>query len=102
MNSYLGNRSQSVIVNGFKSFILLISTGVPQGFHLGPFCTIHIFDLTSCFKNIKHLMYADNKKIYLKVNNFNVGNILQQELNSVYKYYSGNRINKTNMLLLQL
>lgn len=48
--SYLKNRSFYVVVNGFQSIVLNISSGVPQGSHLGPILfNFFINDITECF-----------------------------------------------------
>lgn len=36
VKSYLTNRSQAVVLGGFRSDFTSISSGVPQGSHLGP------------------------------------------------------------------
>ena len=43
MNSYLGNRSQSVIIGSCTSAHQELLTRVPQGSVLGPFCFLFIF-----------------------------------------------------------
>lgn len=63
--SYISNRSQAVALKGYTSRFLEISSGIPQGSHLGPFLfTIYINDVGSCFHDSHHLLYADDTKIF--------------------------------------
>ncbi|KAJ0178985.1 hypothetical protein K1T71_005760 [Dendrolimus kikuchii] len=94
VESYLTNRSQIVVMGGFRSDCAWIPSGVPQGSHLGPlFYNAYIFDINHCFDSSLHLLYADDKKIYMRVNNFDDCNRIQKDLNTLYEYYTVNRIN---------
>lgn len=65
LSSYISNRSQAVALKGYTSKFLEISSGIPQGSHLGPLLfTIYINDVDSCFHNSNHLLYADDTKIF--------------------------------------
>lgn len=81
--SYLQNRSQLVIVRGFKSCCQAIPSGVPQGSHLGPlFFLVFINDLGSTIAS-KYKLYADDLKIYREINTTNDIDALQRDLDSV-------------------
>jgi hypothetical protein len=91
--SYLHNRSQAVVVGGYKSDFISIPTGIPQGSHLGPlFYNVYISDITSCFAFARYLMYADDKKIYMKINDLQDCIQLQADLNNLSDYYVRNNI----------
>lgn len=93
VKSYLSNRSQAVVVGGFKSDYIKIPSGIPQGSHLGPlFYNAYIFDINKCFKSCSHLLYADDKKIFYKITNQQDCKFLQETLNMLSEYYSSNKI----------
>lgn len=63
IKSYLHNRSQAVVIGGYRSDYIDIPTSIPQGSHLGPqFYAAHVYDIGHCLKYSQHLMYADDKK----------------------------------------
>ena len=66
MRSYITNRCQRVYVDGKKSDLGDIKSGVPQGSILGPilFC-IYINDIVHCCKNAAIHLYADDAQVYL-------------------------------------
>lgn len=94
IKSYLTNRSQAVVLGGYRSDLVRITSGVPQGSHLGPlFYNAFLFDILSCFENnVKHLLYADDKKIFLKIQTPDDCKKLQNCLNKLTDYYASNRI----------
>ena len=58
--SYLSNRSQYVTLNGYKSKVYDITSGVPQGSNLGPLLfLLFIIDLARILECGKFL-YADD------------------------------------------
>lgn len=93
IESYLTNRSQAVVIGGFRSDFIAIPTGVPQGSHLGPlFYNAYIYDISVSIKYSNHLMYADDKKIFLKINDINDCDLLQLDLDNLINYYNKNKI----------
>ena len=61
LKSYLTNRLQSTFISGCTSEEGLITYGVPQGSVLGPkLFLMFINDLTTCIKNCKYFLYADD------------------------------------------
>lgn len=94
VQSYLTRRSQAVVVGGYRSNFVMIPTGVPQGSHFGPlFYNAYLFDIGQCFKFAKHLLYADDKKVYCKISRVEECFALQRDLNSLSQYYIQNKIN---------
>lgn len=93
IKSYLSNRSQAVVVGGYRSDFIEIPSGVPQGSHLGPlFYNAYLFDIHESFINSEHLMYADDKKIFLKIKSISDCELLQADLDNLTKYYNTNKI----------
>lgn len=93
VRSYLSNRSQAVVLGGFRSNYITIPSGIPQGSHLGPLLyNIYIHDIGHAIQNSKHLLYADDKKIYLTVRSLADCKRLQNDLNNLYEYYVLNKI----------
>ena len=79
--SYVYNRSQIVTINGYKSSPYVVTSGVPQGSHLGPLLfLIYINDIHSCFKFCQFLIYADDLKIYSQINNIANCTSFQEDL----------------------
>lgn len=68
IESYLSDRRQSVIVCGSVSREVLVTSGVPQGSHIGPILfLLFINDVLSCFRSSNVLLYADDLKFYSSV-----------------------------------
>lgn len=81
ISSYLTRRSQLVALKGYKSGPITVTSGVPQGSHLGPLLFIIFIDDLIGQLNCPSLLYADDLKIFNNINNINDCQTLQHDLN---------------------
>jgi len=66
ISSYLNGRIQRVIFKNAASKLIYVTSGVPQGSHLGPLLfTLFINDPPSIIAHSRVLMYADDVKLCL-------------------------------------
>jgi hypothetical protein len=93
IKSYVENRSQAVAVQGYTSHYRPITSGVPQGSHLGPLLfVLYINDITDCIKNSKMLLYADDTKIFRFIKNIDDCTVLQSDLNHFQAFCTSNNL----------
>ena len=81
ISSYLSDRFQKVVFNNELSDTLKVTSGVPQGSHLGPILfNIFINDLPTVISHSSILMYADDVKLFLSYSDYNCQRLLQEDL----------------------
>lgn len=91
--SYLSNRQQAIVINGYTSDIAPVTSGVVQGSILGPLQYIlFINDMAACFQNCRFLMFADDLKVFRKVSNINDCRLIQEDLDRFSDYCSHNKL----------
>ena len=69
LTAFLKNREQYVLVDGHKSTVEKVLSGVPQGTVLGPLMFIlYINDITKYIRNCYIKIFADDSKIVKAIN----------------------------------
>lgn len=101
--TYLSDRTQKVRLNGAYSDTLPVTSGVPQGSHLGPILfLVFINDLTQHIKNCQYLLYADDMKIYKIVNDSSDTVLIQDDLDRINTWCRDNlmflNVSKCNVI----
>lgn len=93
IRSYLTDRRQYVVVDGVKSRVFPVLSGVPQGSHLGPLLfLLFVNDIVNIFKYSKCLLYADDLKIFCGISNVRDAIGLQRDLDSLFSWCQENRL----------
>lgn len=76
------SRTQRVLFKNCLSDAISVTSGVPQGSHLGPLLfVLYLNDLPTVVKFSKILMYADDVKLFVSLRNVDDSYILQDDLN---------------------
>lgn len=91
--SYLRDRKQYVVYKGARSEEFSTYSGVPQGSNLGPLlflCLIN--DIPEVVQHSSCLIFADDFKIYKRINNVLDCYLLQTDLNNIFEWASKNRL----------
>lgn len=93
LRSYLENRSQCVRVKGCISRPILITTGIPQGSHLGPLLfTAFINDIGAELVNSRFLLFADDLKLFKVIRNVSDQCSLQSDLRILESWCERNKM----------
>ena len=93
LSSYLKDRFQFVKINHNRSRLFQVTSGVPQGSHLGPLLfLLFINDLSTVIQFSNSLLFADDLKIYRSISNTNDCMLLQSDINSVVNWCKNNNL----------
>lgn len=90
IDSYLRNRTLIVKCNGSTSLPFFVSSGVPQGSHLGPLLFNVFMNDISLVIATKFLMFADDVKIFGNVSTTEDQENLQQSLSNIAMWCHAN------------
>ena len=93
--NYLQHRKQCVVIGGAKSNPRDVASGVPQGSIIGPLLfVLFIDDMSECISEGTNIMlYADDTKIWRKIEIWNDHIILQNDINALYEWSVMNKMN---------
>jgi hypothetical protein len=87
IKSYLTGRTQKINLMGILSDITEVTSGVPQGSILGPLLfVIFTNDISFLLTDCEISCYADDLKIFKRIENDNDSLILQNNLDKLYKW----------------
>ena len=96
--SYLYERKQNVIINGFKSKSSIIKHGVPQGSVLGPVLfLLYINDLHKCIKHSTTYHFADDTNLLNITPDYKtLQREINQDLHHLHEWLVANKISLNN------
>lgn len=88
IRAYLTGRTQYVEINGSKSELLDVTSGVPQGSVLGPVLfLVYVNDIAQCIKkDIRVRLFADDCLLYKEIKNQDDSKILNDALQVVEEW----------------
>ena len=93
IESFLKDRTQTVVINGVHSFVAPIISGVPQGTVLGPILfIIFINDIGQCVKHSTIRCFADDTRLSGKIGIAEDCSKLQEDLNAVTTWSEENNM----------
>jgi Reverse transcriptase (RNA-dependent DNA polymerase) len=93
ISSYLSGRFQYVKINSSKSEPFLVTSGVPQGSHMGPTIFLLLIDkVRRIFSNVDFLFYADDLKVFRVIRTLADCHELQLALNMFHDWCLQNRL----------
>ena len=83
IREYLNDRSQTVLVNGGKSFVAPVISGIPQGTCLGPLLfVVYINDLLDDITSDGY-MFADDTKIFRQISSSQDSKYMQDDIHKL-------------------
>ena len=104
LTSFLKGRSQTVVVEGFRSYPYPVLSGVPQGTVLGPILfLLFVNDIELSLSHSKVRLFADDSRLSKPLKNPGDVSLLQQDLNHVLDWAKSNNmlLNEDKFELLQ-
>ncbi|KAI5725365.1 hypothetical protein M8J77_014540 [Diaphorina citri] len=96
LESAFHGRTQRVKIGDCVSASICVTSGVGQGSHSGPlFFSLFFNDLPNFIRHSRFQMYADDVKMYRSVSDFEDCTLLQQDLDSFYRWLNFNGLQLT-------
>jgi len=89
IGSFLANRKQQVLLEGEKSSVADVASGVPQGTVLGPLLFLaYINDLPDCVTSSESRLFADDSLLFRFIQDQQDADLLQKDLTALEKWES--------------
>lgn len=92
LRSYLVGRTMSVKIGDHESSPFTVTSGVPQGSHLGPFLFLLYMNDVNSILECFNLSYADDLKLYYVIHGHRDTSYLQQQLEAFADWCRLNRM----------
>ena len=90
---FLTGRTQTVLVNGIKSDISEVKSGVPQGSVLGPLLFLILLgDIDKSVASAFVSSFADDTRVGHRIRTAEDANALQKDLNTIYQWSAKNNM----------
>lgn len=91
---YLHGRHQFVDIDGCRSDLSVVGSGVPQGSSLGPrLFLLYMNDITTVLNDVVCKMYADDAKLYYTFTNNDDVEPRRIEINGIIRWANDNQLN---------
>ena len=91
INSYLTSRLQRVKIADCRSRPIKVTSGVPQGSHMGPLLfLLFINDVSSAFSGCRFLLFADDLKLFYRIHDPEDSVLLQSNLTNFVNWCNSN------------
>ena len=93
IKAFLCNRYQEVVVSGFKSELMQVLSGVPQGSVLGPILfLIYVNDMHNCVNYSTLRSFADDTRLCAKISCLKDCELLQSDLENIMEWSRSNNM----------
>ena len=93
LDSFLCDRSQTVVVDGVFSYLALVISGVPQGTVLGPLLfLIYLNDISNCIQHSNISCFADDSRVFRAISTCSDSQLLQHDLLAVSQWSEENNM----------
>lgn len=93
IKSFLANRTQIVKIKSYQSNPFPVTSGVPQGSHLGPFLfLLFINDIHTALSDTNFLIFADDLKIFYKITSLTDCSVLQKTIDKLQNWCITNHL----------
>jgi hypothetical protein len=93
IRSFLTDRKQCVVLDGHRSVLASIISGVPQGTVLGPILFIlFINDLQGCVQHSNVSFFADDTRVSKQIASQHDVSLLQEDLNNIISWSRSNNM----------
>jgi hypothetical protein len=93
LSNYLSGRSQYVKYNFFISKRISVTSGVPQGSHLGPLLfSVFVNDIETILRGSKLLLFADDCKIFRAIGTVSDAESFQNDLKGLETWCTKNEM----------
>jgi hypothetical protein len=91
--SYLTGTIKKIRIGGAVSKDIRVTSGVPQGSHLGLLCFIWFVNrISMIFEYVRVLFYSDDKKLFPPVKSFQDCMKIQSDLNKLFECFERNSL----------